>query len=478
LELRILNSACPKPVAADVRRRNRLHFTAKIRLLTSAATGFRAAWGQSPKGFTPKAHHHAEKRCLQFAALALGFCHLALYSQEALRMSLASAQAAEARRKARATTGYYNLQMGPTYWNFSSALSVEYNDNVNYSDVHKESDVIFTPQVNSHAIWPVSDKNSFNLDVGAGYQAYVDHPNLNRIIITPGSELSFDLYAGDFWINFHDRFSLQDASADPTVANVNNASDYSYFQNDVGLTTTWDLNKVLVRLGYDHQNSFALSGTGAENSSDLFFSSVGYALRPLTQAGIELSGGLSEFGNVPNSGTNQNNSIDSTHWSAGAFYDTQLNQYIHVHASAGYIAYISESGGTNLPDFDGYYLQVALDHHLTQFMSYSLTAGRSISFGFSGGAIDLYSVNLQANWNIIRATTLSSSFIFEDGTQLSNGFEHPENFTRYGANIVLGCTLTRKLSATLGYQFYYRLSDQANRDYTVNIFRLSLAYKF
>ena len=51
--------------------------------------------------------------------------------QEAVRMSIASAEAAEARSKAASTIGYYNLKLGPTAWNFGAGLGVQYNSNVN-----------------------------------------------------------------------------------------------------------------------------------------------------------------------------------------------------------------------------------------------------------------------------------------------------------------------------------------------------------
>ena len=43
-------------------------------------------------------------------------------AQESVRMSLAGAQAAEARRKAAATVDYYNLKLGPTAWRFGTGL--------------------------------------------------------------------------------------------------------------------------------------------------------------------------------------------------------------------------------------------------------------------------------------------------------------------------------------------------------------------
>ena len=45
--------------------------------------------------------------------------------QESIRMSFASSYAAEARREAAATLGYYNVKLGPTAWRFGAGLGVE-----------------------------------------------------------------------------------------------------------------------------------------------------------------------------------------------------------------------------------------------------------------------------------------------------------------------------------------------------------------
>src|SRR5262245_47897822 len=76
--------------------------------------------------------------------------------QEAVRMSIASAQAAEARRRAESTVGYYNLKLGPTGWKFGTGVDVEFNDNVENQEVHREADVIFRPQLNAQMTWPLS----------------------------------------------------------------------------------------------------------------------------------------------------------------------------------------------------------------------------------------------------------------------------------------------------------------------------------
>jgi hypothetical protein len=397
--------------------------------------------------------------------------------QEAVRMSIASAEAAEARRRVATTIGYYNLQLGPTAWNFGTGLGVEYNSNVNLVEQNPEWDFIFRPQLNTRMLWPVSEQNSINLALGAGYSAYVRNPTLDRAFITPDSGLSFDLYAGDFWINLHDRFSItEDTYQDPSVAGSGN---YSQLQNALGFTTAWDLNKAIVRVGYDHVNYDTLNGDNGQNFSgqpsgysEVFSSSAGYYLKPAMLLGVELGGSLITYTttttNTPYSNANQ--------WNVGGFYDTPVSEYIHLIAHAGYTVYSPESSGaTTASDFSGMYGQLDITHRVNQYVEYTLSGGRNISVAFAGGTIDRYFARWQAGWKIVRKVTLGTSFSYEHGTELDVG---GETYNQYGPGISLSRAITAKLTSSLGYQYYWRDSNQPNRNYTVNVVSLNLNYTF
>ena len=398
--------------------------------------------------------------------------------QEAVQMSIASAEAAEARRKAASTLGYYDLKLGPTAWNFGAGLEVDYNSNVNNTESNPEGDFIFHPQISTRMLWPVSDQNSINLALGGGYSAYVKNPNLDQLFIMPGTELSFDLYAGDFWINLHDRVSISENSyQDPTVAGTGN---YSLLQNALGVATTWDLNKANVKFGYDHVNYDSLSGGNAQGSggqpsgySEVFPASVGYTLKPGMLLGMELGGSLINY----NTTTTIQPYSNAIQWNVGGFYDTPLSEYIHFTAHAGYTVYSPQSSGTATPsgDFSGMYGQIEIRHRVNQYMDYSLSGGRSLSVAFYGGTIDRYFARWQANWRIVRKLTLATLFTYERGTQLSVG---GETYDQYGPGIGLSHPITAKLFSTLGYQVYLRDSNLPGRNYTVNVVSLSLNYVF
>jgi hypothetical protein len=394
---------------------------------------------------------------------------MAAAAQEAVRVSTASAEAAEARNRAATDVGYYNLKLGPTAWRFTSGLGIDYNDNVNYTQNNPEGDVIFRPQVGTHLLWPLSEKNSLDLSLGVGYSAYVVHSSLDRLFITPDTGLAFNLYAGDFWINLHDRFSISENTyQDPTVAGTGN---YSELQNTIGATTQWDLNKALLRLNLDHQNYSALSGTSTQpdGTAETASLTAGYAPKQGILFGLEGGGGLLHY-----SGANAIYS-DATEWNVGAFYNAQLTDHIALQSSGGYTTYSPTSTGTTATPFSGTYWQLSLTHQISQHVDYSLNGSHTINSTLQGGSFDMYTTSLQINWRIIKDVTLSTSFIYNHGSQL---IAFGETFDQYGPQISLGRSLTKKLSSSIGYQAYWRNSDQPGRSYTVNIVSLNLMYNF
>ncbi len=396
-----------------------------------------------------------------------------MQAQEAVRMSMAGAAAAQARQDAALNAGFYNLQFGPTYWRFGADLGLAYDDNVTLVQDGRQGDVIFSPAIDTQFRWPISDKQSLNLTIGAGYLAYAEHPKFDRLFISPNSEVSFDIYAGDFLINLHDRFSITENSyLDPTVSG---SGGYSQLQNSLGISALWDLNKVVVNLGYDHSDYLELTGGlgQPDRTSEIFSASAGYNLKPGMVLGLELGGGL-----LHNSFANGNTPYtDAAEWNAGAFFQTQASEHISLTAHAGYTALAPETKGalSTASEFRGFYGALAITHHLNRFVDYSLSGGRSINSSLAGGSVAIYNADLSASWKIFQKVSLTTAFLYQHVSYLVlNG----ETFEQYGPNISLGRALTKKLSGSLNYQFYARSSGEIGQNYIVDVVSLNLTYQF
>lgn len=408
---------------------------------------------------------------LPASLLLAGVClPCGLMAQEALRMSLTGAEAAELRRNAATTPGYYNLKAGPTAWNFFGGLEIEVSDNIRLSPDAK-SDLLFRPRFDTQMIWPLTEQNSLNLRLGAGYTFYVSNPEYNRYFVTPGTELVFDLYVGNLWLSFHDRISItENTYQDPTIVGE---ADYSRLENFLGFAGLWDLNKLIARFGYDHGNYVNLSSGNTLNpdgQAELFFGSLGYLIKPQMVAGLESS---ASFVSYDQSGTI--GFTEATQLSVGGFFESQVSQYMKGRAGLGYNLMMPGEGPSEGDDESGIYAQLGLTHRLNEYVDYTLDASRRVSFTFYGGSLDLYTVTLAANWHVMQATRITTGLTYEHGKRL---YTFPEEFDRIGPTVTIARRLTEHLTGSLRYTFYHRTSSLEGWDYNVNILNLSLNYRF
>src|SRR3954451_1900087 len=244
-----------------------------------------------------------------------------VYAQDAVRPSLAGQEASEARQEDVSRIPY-NLLLGPMRFRVGATVGVEYNDNINYAEVNEEDDFIITPNLTLDMIWPVTQLNTLRFDIGIGYSFYVDHSDANTdtILIAPKSQLAFDIFVGDFRINLHDRFQLQQ---DPIqVGALSNVRDYGRFENTAGLSVLWDLNKLLLQVGYDHYNYISTTNQFdyLDHSSEIVYGSAAYIVNPTITVGLE---GNAVFTNY-DQGTSNGSLNDNEEYSVGGFIEANV----------------------------------------------------------------------------------------------------------------------------------------------------------
>ena len=404
--------------------------------------------------------------------LALLGVPLVTWSQDAVRPSLAGESASEARRQDIERIPY-NLEAGPIKFRFSATFGVEYNDNINLSDTNKQDDVIFRPQVNLAALWPITQLNTLRLDLGLSYAIYAQHSNANTngVLISPGSELAFDIFVGDFRINIHDRPSLQQ---DPiTEGQVSNTFDYGRFENTGGISVLWDLNKILLTLGYDHYTY--VSTTSAFNylnrNAEELAGTVSVAATSTTNVGVEAYSVYNYY--------SQNVLNDSVDASVGGFLETQISANLRVRVAGGYQWINFDNGGTindsnnTLSDF---YANILLTHQVNAFIRQTVAAGHENQLGINSNYITLNYVRHTISWNIIRNTLLSTEFFFEDADESSSSVS--EHFNRYGGAITVGYQLTPHITLGARYQYTQKDSNVDTNDYKQNRVSVDATYSF
>lgn len=410
-------------------------------------------------------------------------------AQDAVRPSLAGEAAASARRQSLDRIPY-NLLVGPVRFRFSATAGLEYNDNINVADVNTQEDFIFRPQVNFNALWPVTQLNTLRFDIGVGYNFYFDHSenNTNGVLLAPNSALAFDIFVGDFRINIHDRFSLeQDPVGEPQLSGV---ADYGRFQNTAGVSVLWDLNKAVVTFGYDHYNFISTTSQFdyLNRNADILSATVSMAASSTTGAGAE---GTYVFNRY-----DENLLNDSETFSVGAFIETQLSSYVKVRIAGGYqnISFDGDTvvlgpfpdgalpGGGNFLLFDDrgelndYYLNLLISHRINSAITQRLAAGHESQLGINSNYIRLNYVRHTATWNIINRTLLSTEVFYEDAED-SGGFID-EDLERFGGALSLGYQLTRNVTLGARYQYTQKNSDVEFRDYKQNRVSIDGTYSF
>jgi hypothetical protein len=398
-------------------------------------------------------------------------------SQDAVRPSLAGEAAAEARRQDIEHIPY-NLMAGPIRFRISATVGAEYNDNINLAETNEQDDVIIRPQLTIDAIWPVTQLNTLRLDLGLSYAFYIDHSeaNTNGVLIAPGSQLAFDIFVGDFRINFHDRPSLeQDPVAEPALSNV---VDYGRFQNTAGVSILWDMNKALLTLGYDHYtyvstvSEFDYLNRNAEELSG----TIEFLVTSTTGIGLESYAVFNYY--------DQHVLNDSNTYSVGAFVETQLTNYLKVRVAGGYQWIDFDNSSVNffgilLPDQGkqtDYYANILVTNRLNSRIKQTLSAGHESQLGVNSNYLVLNYIRHTVNWNIIRNTLLSTEFFYEDADD-SGGFID-EHLHRFGGAVALGYQLTQHVTLGLRYQYTKKDSDVALRDYKQNRVSLDGTYSF
>ena len=438
----------------------------------------------------PTSGPSALARRLGFALLLpLFLASPAVQAQDAIRPSLAGEAASEARRQTLDRIPY-NLLVGPIRFRFSATAGLEYSDNVNYAEVNTQEDLIFRPQVNFNALWPITQLNTLRLDLGIGYAAYLNNSqyNTNSLLLAPNSQLSFDIFVSDFRINFHDRFSLeQDPIGEPGLSNV---ADYGRFQNTAGVSVLWDLNKAVVTFGYDHYTFLATTSDFEylDRNAEIFTGSVSITATATTGVGVEGSFIFNRY--------DQDLLNDSDTYSLGAFVETQLTNNVKLRLAGGYQA-ISFDGDTVvlgpfppgfLPggqtfttfndsgDLSDYYVNLLISHRINAAITQRLSFGHESQLGVNSNYIKLNYVRHTATWNVINRTLLSTEVFYEDAED-SGGFID-EHLQRYGGALSLGYQLTRHVTLGARYQYTQKDSDVPLRDYKQNRVSLDGTYSF
>ena len=175
-------------------------------------------------------------------------------------------------------------------------------------------------------------------------------------------------------------------------------------------------------------------------------------------------------------------------YSAGAFLETQLTNYLRLRVAGGYQWIDFDNNFVNFnflgflipfqdkKDLEDYYANVLITHRINSTLKQSVSAGHESQLGVNSNYITLNYVRWTGSWNIIRNTLLSAEFFYEDADD-SGGFID-EHLHRYGGALTVGYQLTPHVTLGARYQYTQKDSDVLLRDYKQNRVSIDGTYSF
>jgi hypothetical protein len=395
------------------------------------------------------------------------------------RGSLAGEEAAQALKKSIAAEEY-NLKYGPVRFQTQGRLGLGYTDNVFFSEQNRKEDFLINPEVNLRALWPVTELNTLRLSLGLGYEWYVNNSVLNSDapLINPDSELVFNVFAGDFRIRLREKFSYQEslffnsfAGGNEQFFNFSDVGKFSRWDNLVGLNVDWDLNKVLLSVGYDHENFIPVTTRFdyLERASEWFTGSATLRIGDKAQVGLEAQASLHDY---------EQQVVLDDNWRArvGPFLEVSTEEKIKLRAGGGFdTAGFDDSATSGNSDFGTYYAYISVRQE-TRLFSHALTGAREHLLGDNANNLKTTRVRYSIASPIINHVDLGANLSVNFAEEFGGIFG--EKFTYYRAGLRIGYQFHKYWRTDLGYDFYLKESDVPLRDFTRNRLNWDLAFSF
>jgi hypothetical protein len=398
------------------------------------------------------------------------------FAQETVRESLAGEKAAQATKQGEIPTGY-NMHVGPVGFSIEPSLRLNYNDNIYWAPRDRLDDFIFRPEVRLSALWPITELNTLSLALGVGYEYYIQHTDLNTSspLISPDTDLALNLFTGDFHFRFHDSFSYQESltyyQGANQFINFNNVAKFGRYDNRAGVSADWDLNKLILNFGYDHEN-FWVRGTVYDyenHTTDLFWANLTYAVNDAVKVGVETRASFTDY--------EKDLLGDQWRFGVGPFLDWTMSKNLQLRIGGGMdITQASANFNMGSEDFNNYYAYVHINHRLNEFFTHSFAVGHENQLGWNAANMADTYFRYNAVWRLIRKVDLGmhAGVYFFDET----GYGFSESYTYFNAGLDLTYQLTQRWRSNLSYNFTQKDSDLPNRDYCQNVVSLALSYRF
>ena len=387
--------------------------------------------------------------------------------------------------------------MGQVLFDVTGSLDTEFNDNIGLNHDGKQSDFLITPEVGIGVRWPVTETNTLAFNTSIGYTHYIEHSKLDSqsILVAPNSALTFNVFVGDFKINFHDDFSYeQDPVNEGAFSNV---ATFDRFNNDAGVEVVWDLNQAVLTLGYDHITFVATGIQDANGNNYADVDQLNFGADQLSASATfhvtsTLSGGAEATASRRNYDYLDGDYNQAT---IGPFASVQITQYLRANASAGF-EYVSTpnntlpagtilpasvftpgNGGYSSGHTDDWYADLSLDHQVNQYFIHHLSIGHQVQVGLLGDVEAAYYADYTASWKVNSFLNLAFTLSYQDVDE-EGALVDVSNYSLFNGGIQASFPITHSLTGAVIYQYNEKFADDSAQEYEQNQVGINLTYQF
>ena len=300
--------------------------------------------------------------------------------------------------------------------------------------------------------------------------------NANAPMVNPDSELGFNLFVGDFHIRLHEKFSYQETlfinttpNGQDLLFNFNNVGVFSRWDNFAGFNVDWDLDKVILSVGYDHEDfvSTTASFDYLSRASDLFSGSASFLLGDAAKIGLESQAGLHRY--------DTESTLDD-HWQArgGPFVDVRLPEGIKLRAGGGYDTAQYDAAGAG-SDFSTYYAYGRASQE-TRFFTHALSAGHEHFLGDNANNLETTYLRYSISSAVVEHVELGANASVHFDKEFGGPFT--EKFTYYVIGLKAGYQIHKNWRTDFGYEFLLKNSDLPFRDFYRSRVTVGVTYTF
>lgn len=371
---------------------------------------------------------------------------------------------------------HYGHHIGKVQMHYGASVAMTFTDNRNLNSRNQEADFGVNSTANLGGFYVFDDRQKFQIDVGVGYQWWLNSHERDGLYITPSSHIDYACQLGDVRVSLSNTSSTSaDATSRPEYSGGvgNSQQDLAFYQlrnvSDVG--ANWALNRSFSVAG---NYGFTLERSLNDQFQSLDSDRHMFRIEPQWHISAPLTLGL--YGTYSIYDYLQDVQNDGTMVSGGGSVYWRARDNLNVSLSAGYSKSEFDQNGSiqDTSNFGGPTFSLSIAHTMNKYMNETLAASRGMEGGFGSNYTDSYSVTYGLTARLARFTPVLT-VTYNNFTQSGN---NGQSGGTYRISLGTGFQLTRRLNLGTSYTANIRSTGDADQDYLENRIAATLSASF